>query len=233
MHALVIGSFACAVSACGRIGFEPLGGGDAVAPTTTTTTTCAGGITNLALARGVPAGETLVVSFFMREAQAGVPTIRGGPNPWSTDVSFTTAQSINARHISVFRAIAVEAVPPGTTLAIDHPTARAIGAAVLVVPDVVTKRDFSLGEGDGAFAGALDTAASASLCVVAHANNVDVAFAADWTPLFDLAVNCGEARDSGGMHAAMRTGTGQIACMGTVGQPWAIAMLGYDGLTAL
>ncbi|MBA3499311.1 MAG: hypothetical protein M4D80_11080 [Myxococcota bacterium] len=90
----------------------------------------------------------------------------------------------------------------------------------------------SHGEGDGAFAGALETTAAASLCVVAHANNVNVAFTAEWTPLFDLSVDCGDSRNSGGLHAAIRTGGGQIACAGTVGQPWAIAMLGYDGLTA-
>jgi hypothetical protein len=227
---------------CGRIGFAEVPT-DAVTPQdgviegdwVVGSSTCASGPTSFALARDISAGETLIVGFFMREPQSGSTAIEGGP-AWSTDVSFSTIETVNRRHLSMFRATSASTIAAGTIISIDHPLAGASGSVALAMPgDVapVPAEQPTLAEGhEPPFSAQLMTSASAALCFVVHHNAASASFDGDWARLTSARAECGGARESVTLHVAARTASNPTECTGTISNTvtWAIALVGYDNL---
>ena len=229
--------------ACGRLGFDTGPGGDAPGSdgahdpiTLVGSTTCQGSPTTLALPDGALVGDTLFVVFYMREPMPNrLPTIAGAGTTWQTDVAFSTVQSINRREISVFRTRVSSVVAPGTTVAIDFPSATSSGAALFRVGgDVQLTESATVGEGDGpAFAATHATTGQQVLCIVANHNSTSASFGPSWTTQLELTSNCGGTRETAQVHIATGAGNGNIDCHGLLGNSfgWAIAMVGYDGLS--
>jgi hypothetical protein len=183
------------------------------------------------------AGDTLLVAFFTREAAPGVPSISGGGLEWVSDVSFSTVATTNARHISVFRASVDAPLPARTELVIEHPDANATAALGLLLPAEVAPPpaevpSVSEGQRETAASGTIDTDGSAALCVVAHADAHAFVYAPGWPLIADLEAACGGARQSGGIHVAVRRGPGVLTCEGSFDSltDWAMAIVGYQGM---
>jgi len=232
-----------ALTACGRIGFDPgadtdggvLGGKTApITDRLTAETTCEPGPSQLILDREAPTGATLLVAFFMREpAATTLPVISGGATTWATDVSFSSFDSTNRRHISIFHAPVEAPIPAGTMIAIDHPMAISTGAAAFIIPSRVlaTGGAPATAEGRvGAFTGSLTTIGSGVLCALVHHNRSDASFDVPFAQVYSLQSDCGGTRGSAGLHLAIAQGPGPMTCAGTLGPTlsWVSAMVAYD-----
>lgn len=172
----------------------------------------------------------------MREPDAPTPpTISGLGVPWQTDAAFSSVINNNRRHLSLFRLPLATTAPEGTQITITAPDVQSSGAVVFVLPGPLAPASAeppATGEGSGPFSETTTTTASGTLCGVVHHNGASATFGPEWQPFVDLTSNCGEARQTAGLHLRVGPG-GNVDCSGALSNDsfsWITVVLGYDGL---